>query len=43
MMICKENLVETIKNINFDILLTLGAGDINNYLPELVKIAKTQS
>ncbi len=43
MMICKENLVETIKNINFDILLTLGAGDINNYLPQLVDIAKTQS
>jgi UDP-N-acetylmuramate--alanine ligase len=43
MMICKENLVETIKNINFDILLTLGAGDINNYLPKLVEIVKTQS
>ena len=42
MMICKENLVETIKNINFDILLTLGAGDINNYLPELVETLKTQ-
>jgi UDP-N-acetylmuramate-alanine ligase len=42
-MICKENLVETIKNINFDSLLTLGAGDINNYLPQLVDIAKTQS
>lgn len=43
MMICKENLVETIKNINFDILLTLGAGDINNYLPQLVNIAKKLS
>jgi UDP-N-acetylmuramate--alanine ligase len=43
MMICKENLVNTIKNINFDILLTLGAGDINNYLPELVQTVKTQS
>jgi UDP-N-acetylmuramate--alanine ligase len=42
MMICKENLVETIKNINFDILLTLGAGDINNYLPQLVQTLKTQ-
>lgn len=42
MMICKENLVETIKNINFDILLTLGAGDINNYLPQLVQTLKSQ-
>jgi UDP-N-acetylmuramate--alanine ligase len=43
MMICKENLVETIKNINFDILLTLGAGDINNYLPQLVEIVKSKA
>lgn len=35
-MICKENLVNTIKNINFDILLTVGAGDICNSLPAIV-------
>lgn len=36
-MIAKENLTETIKNRNFEILLTAGAGDICNYLPEIVK------
>ena len=36
MMISKENLAKTIKNCNFDILLTVGAGDINNCLPDIV-------
>lgn len=36
-MIAKENLTETIKNRNFEILLTAGAGDICNFLPEIVK------
>ena len=36
-LIPKEKLVETLKNRNFDILLTVGAGDICNYLPEIVK------
>ena len=36
-LIPKEKLVETLKNRNFDILLTAGAGDICNYLPEIVK------
>lgn len=36
-MITKDNLTETIKNRNFEILLTAGAGDICNYLPEIVK------
>ena len=35
-LIPKEKLVETLKNRNFDILLTAGAGDICNYLPQLV-------
>lgn len=38
-MITKQNLTETIKNSNFEILLTVGAGDICNYLPEIVKNA----
>lgn len=37
MLVAKENLVETIKSCNFDILLTAGAGDINLLLPEIVK------
>lgn len=35
-MTSKEKLAETIKNINFDILLTVGAGDINLCLPDIV-------
>ncbi len=35
----KKNLTETLKNRNFDILLTAGAGDIVDLLPEIVKNA----
>lgn len=35
-LISKEKLVETLKNRNFDILLTLGAGDINTFIPEII-------
>ncbi len=40
-MIDKENLTETIKNRNFEILLTVGAGDICNYLPEICSYVKS--
>ncbi len=36
----KKDLLETIKNYNFDVLLTAGAGDICNYLPEIRKIVE---
>lgn len=39
-MITKDDLTKTIKNCNFEILLTVGAGDICNYLPEIVKTVK---
>lgn len=39
-LIPKEKLVETLKNRNFDILLTLGAGDINTFIPEIVDWTK---
>lgn len=42
-LIAKNNLVDTIKNCNFDILLTAGAGDINLYLPQIVKNAVEQT
>ena len=35
-LINKEKLVETLKNRNFDILLTLGAGDINTFIPAII-------
>ena len=34
-LIDKEQLVETVKQQDIDILLTVGAGDICNYLPEI--------
>ena len=34
-MISKEDFVNTVKNRNFEILLTAGAGDLNLYLPQL--------
>ncbi len=36
-LITKEKLVETLKNRNFDILLTVGAGDINTFIPEIMQ------
>lgn len=36
-MISKEDFVKTVKNRNFEILLTAGAGDLNLYLPELCR------
>ncbi len=41
-MISKENLVETLKKLNFEVLLTAGAGDINLYLPEIVRETERQ-
>ena len=38
-MITKKELTDTLKNRNFDILLTAGAGDIVNFLPEIVSNA----
>ena len=39
-LIGKEKLVETLKNRNFDILLTLGAGDINTFIPQIIASLK---
>ena len=38
----KKFLIDKIKNHNFDILLTVGAGDVCDYLPEICKIFKQQ-
>ncbi len=42
-MIVKQDLIKTIKNCNFEILLTVGAGDICNYLPEIVRLATAEN
>lgn len=36
-LICKEDLIKTIKNSNFEVLLTAGAGDMVELMPELMK------
>ncbi|MEF9923312.1 MAG: UDP-N-acetylmuramate--L-alanine ligase [Muribaculaceae bacterium] len=36
----KNDLIDTVKKHNFDILLTVGAGDISNYLQEISEIIK---
>lgn len=41
-MIMKQDLIKTIKNRNFEILLTVGAGDICNYLPEIVSAVNSK-
>ncbi len=42
-LISKTDLIDTIKNRNFEVLLTAGAGDIATYLPKLVEAVKKQS
>lgn len=39
-LILKEDFVDTMKSSNFEVLLTLGAGDLNLYVPGLVKALK---
>ena len=39
-MCTKEDLINTIKKYNFDVLLTAGAGDICNYLPQICDVIK---
>lgn len=41
--VCKKSeLLNTLKNYNFDVLLTVGAGDINNFLPSICEIVKNK-
>lgn len=37
----KEKLADTLKSRNFDILLTLGAGDINTLIPQIIEKIKS--
>ena len=40
-MIHKEDVFELVKNRQFDVLVVLGAGDLDNYVPEITKILKS--
>lgn len=35
---CKNDLLNTLKNYTFDVVLTVGAGDVCNFLPEISRI-----
>jgi hypothetical protein len=42
-MISKEEFVDTIKNRNFEILLTVGAGNLNLEVPRLCQYIQEQT
>ena len=37
-MIKKDEVLDFIKSRDFDVLVILGAGDLDNYVPEITKI-----
>lgn len=39
-MIQKDDVLELVKNRDFDVLITLGAGDLDNYAPQITHIIK---
>ena len=41
-LITKEELVKTVASRPIDVLLTVGAGDICNYLPQIVENFKSE-
>lgn len=41
-LIHKEDILNIVKNDKFDVLISLGAGDIENYVPEITEILKNR-
>ncbi len=41
-MIHKEDVLDLVKNRDFDVLIILGAGDLDNYVPEIAKIIEAK-
>lgn len=41
-MIRKEDVLEFVRNRDFDVLIVLGAGDLDNYVPQIAKIIETK-
>ena len=41
-MIHKEDVLDLVKNRDFDVLVILGAGDLDNYVPEITKILESK-
>ena len=42
-LICKEDILDVAKTKNFDVLMSLGAGDIEEYVPRIANILSEQS
>ena len=38
----KEDILNILKDKNIEVLITLGAGDIDNYVPEICKILENR-
>ncbi len=41
-MICKDDVLEFVKNHSFDVLIVLGAGDLDNMVPQMTQILKSK-
>lgn len=41
-MIHKEDVLGLVKSRDFDVLVVLGAGDLDNYVPEITKILESK-
>jgi len=41
-MIHKEDVLDFVKNNNFEVLIVLGAGDLDNYVPQITEILKNK-
>ena len=37
-MVKKDDILDLVKNRDFDVLMVLGAGDLDNYVPQITKI-----
>lgn len=37
-MIRKDDVLDLVKKRDFDVLITLGAGDLDNYVPQIARI-----
>lgn len=38
----KNDVIDLVKNHDFDVLMVLGAGDLDNYVPEITKILQNK-
>ena len=41
-MIHKEDVLDYVRHHDFEVLVVLGAGDLDNYVPEITKILETR-